>query len=326
MAIGDRIRAFREARAQGETPIRDALGLGQQQAPQQVAVNRSQGGGGGSGGTRGDPQVFALQQQLAAAGFNPGPIDGIMGPQTRAAMQARDAAANPVPLPRPRPEQPVPMPRPRPEQANSGMGSYNAQAPMDYRAQVGMAPNNQFSAPAPGSLTTGQLTPVDYRPPGWLPVPQPGPVPTTQEWTTRGRGGSIGAPDGDPSLAAVYDQGGLTGGQRTQYAAEQGMRTEPAPPPPTFDQRFAPLALPPAPTFDERFAPLALPQQAPPYVPTDLAQMRALAGTLGTPPAPNLTPREMARLGQLLRVRRDDTATMPREFIPTLGNLTAPGV
>ena len=40
----------------------------------------------------GDSDVFALQEKLAAAGFSPGPIDGIMGPQTQAAVDAYEAS------------------------------------------------------------------------------------------------------------------------------------------------------------------------------------------------------------------------------------------
>mgnify|MGYP003970327187 CR=1 FL=1 len=39
-----------------------------------------------------DPNVRELQEDLKAAGFDPGPIDGIMGPQTQAAIDKRDAA------------------------------------------------------------------------------------------------------------------------------------------------------------------------------------------------------------------------------------------
>ena len=40
----------------------------------------------------GDSDVFALQEKLAAAGFSPGPIDGIMGPRTQAAVDLYEAA------------------------------------------------------------------------------------------------------------------------------------------------------------------------------------------------------------------------------------------
>lgn len=37
----------------------------------------------------GNPDIAALQQKLASAGFNPGKIDGIMGPNTQAALDAQ---------------------------------------------------------------------------------------------------------------------------------------------------------------------------------------------------------------------------------------------
>lgn len=42
----------------------------------------------------GDPNVRALQESLKKDGFDPGPIDGIMGPQTQAAQAARNATGS----------------------------------------------------------------------------------------------------------------------------------------------------------------------------------------------------------------------------------------
>jgi hypothetical protein len=39
-----------------------------------------------------DPQVLALQQRLLEEGFDPGALDGIMGPHTEAALLAQQAA------------------------------------------------------------------------------------------------------------------------------------------------------------------------------------------------------------------------------------------
>lgn len=63
------------------TPVSPSNGGNQPSAPS--------GGGGGGGG---DSSVRQLQTDLRNAGFDPGPIDGIMGPKTRAAMAARDRA------------------------------------------------------------------------------------------------------------------------------------------------------------------------------------------------------------------------------------------
>ena len=39
-----------------------------------------------------DPRVEALQKELKAQGFDPGPFDGVMGPRTQAAVNARNTA------------------------------------------------------------------------------------------------------------------------------------------------------------------------------------------------------------------------------------------
>ncbi len=76
----------------------------------------------------GDLKIRRLQTQLQSQGFDPGPIDGIDGPRTQAALAARrqqeraNIANTPpipglrpdVPLPRLRPDQTQPLPRPRP--------------------------------------------------------------------------------------------------------------------------------------------------------------------------------------------------------------------
>lgn len=45
-----------------------------------------------SSSPKGDSSVLTLQQQLKAAGFDPGPLDGIMGPRTKAAQEAYNKA------------------------------------------------------------------------------------------------------------------------------------------------------------------------------------------------------------------------------------------
>ena len=44
--------------------------------------------------TMADPRVKAAQTALAAQRFNPGPIDGVMGPKTRDAIKAFQKARN----------------------------------------------------------------------------------------------------------------------------------------------------------------------------------------------------------------------------------------
>jgi hypothetical protein len=44
------------------------------------------------GGHHPDPTVLALQERLLANGFDPGSLDGVMGPQTEAALAAEQAA------------------------------------------------------------------------------------------------------------------------------------------------------------------------------------------------------------------------------------------
>lgn len=252
----------------------------------------------------------------------PQPTTGAMPlPRPQQTTQASSA-----PLPPPNPQRgPVPLPRPRPEPVNSGMGSYNPAAPMNYAATANIQQQGQIAPPPPGSLTAGVMTPVI--PAGWRPVPQGPGVPTTQRWTQNRPGGSVGSQDGDPDRAAIYDQPDITGAQRAQYAAERDMRTEPAPPPPWTPNGDAFLAAEQEMIRrqDEAARQAALAQ---PYTPPNLGALLTAAQNIGAGPPPELTPLEMARLGQLLRVRRDDTATMPAGVVPprNLGALIAPGV
>jgi hypothetical protein len=48
--------------------------------------------GGGGHHAVADPAIMELQISLQNDGFDPGPIDGVMGPRTRAAMEARSHA------------------------------------------------------------------------------------------------------------------------------------------------------------------------------------------------------------------------------------------
>lgn len=43
------------------------------------------------GGYHADPAILALQQRLLENGFDPGPLDGVMGPRTEAALAAEQA-------------------------------------------------------------------------------------------------------------------------------------------------------------------------------------------------------------------------------------------
>jgi hypothetical protein len=43
------------------------------------------------GGHHADPAILALQQRLLENGFDPGPLDGVMGPRTEAALAAEQA-------------------------------------------------------------------------------------------------------------------------------------------------------------------------------------------------------------------------------------------
>lgn len=181
----DEIRNIRQQRMAGDTPFRDRIayalqqwrGGGQQSAPTPPAPIPYAGSGGGASG--GDPAVRALQERLQAAGFDPGPIDGLDGPQTQAAVRAFQQAngltvdgiagrqtmgaldrigqvapqttASAVPLPRENPARPLP---PLPPGNPSRMAAPpNPQARLDYRAPVQPAGLPAMPiGPAPGSL------------------------------------------------------------------------------------------------------------------------------------------------------------------------------
>ncbi len=137
------------------------------------------------------PGAAAPQQggkATAPVPYTGGPIRGAAASSSQVqapGLQTKTPQAQP-PLP---PGNPVrtagaPLPRPNPAAPNVPGPPLDRGAPM----QAGGGP-------------------AGYQPAGWNPVPAPGPVPTTQQWTTRGRNpGPIGAPDGDPAMAEIYGQ------------------------------------------------------------------------------------------------------------------------
>lgn len=109
--------------------------------------------------------TLALQKQLLAAGFNPGPLDGIMGPKTRAAMQAQATAqarvaAPPTPAPAPAPA-PTPAPPPAPSAppanplySDPAFLAYAANSGRDY--ETAAADVQRKKAAIEGALTVSQ--------------------------------------------------------------------------------------------------------------------------------------------------------------------------
>lgn len=83
----------------------------------------------------------------------PAPTTGAMPVSRPASVAARDPMA--APMPRPRPGAPGAPPAP----SGSGMGSYNQPVQTNFAAPVAPQSPQQISAPQPGSLTTGSLTP-----------------------------------------------------------------------------------------------------------------------------------------------------------------------
>lgn len=173
-----------------------------------TAARPSSGGGGGARLAGYDPAVEQAQRELAAAGFDPGPIDGLMGPRTRAAMQAREAAgAMPAPtapqgggMPRPSimdrtmaavkggvgqmqvtgpavpGKTPAPLPRAniaRPGVAAPVMG--DGMVNRSYTQPTGqMAPRpvtGDGMANRQFTMPTGQMPAPAGPPPGWSPIP-----------------------------------------------------------------------------------------------------------------------------------------------------------
>lgn len=190
-----------QRRANGEHPILDAIrNAGQSNRSPTASVmtpatQRNQpsayaGTDSPSQGGQNRDQIRALQQSLKDAGFNPGPIDGVMGPRTQAAITARNAASTPIPRPRPNstgwmgqavrngagtPPTPVqPLPRPRPEPPAPPVPQPNP----TRTGWIGQAAQN-----APGMVT-----------PTAAPMPVPQPNPTRQGWIGQAIGNGAGQP------------------------------------------------------------------------------------------------------------------------------------
>lgn len=104
-----------------------------------------------------DPQVEALQERMASLGLNPGPIDGIMGPRTMAAMQQmqRMEMAAPSSAPMQRPGGPVPVPLPVPNPQRTAADNY------------GFFPNYRPSG-IPAPVMPVERAPIE--PAGWRPA------------------------------------------------------------------------------------------------------------------------------------------------------------
>lgn len=85
-------------------------------------------------------KTLALQKQLLSAGFNPGPLDGIMGPRTQAALnqysakQAAQPSAPAATVPQPVQSAPTPAPTPTGPAANP---LYSDPAFLAYAANSG---------------------------------------------------------------------------------------------------------------------------------------------------------------------------------------------
>lgn len=140
--------------------------------PAPIPANAARPAGGGGGAS--DQTVAQLQQQLRDAGFDPGAIDGQMGPRTRAAItafqQARGLQADGIAGPQTRaalaqPQQSPPLPNPNVARPGVAPAGPAAQANLNYRIPVTPAAPTAITAPQPGSLTTGSMTPMNPPPP-----------------------------------------------------------------------------------------------------------------------------------------------------------------
>jgi peptidoglycan hydrolase-like protein with peptidoglycan-binding domain len=118
------------------------------------------------------PAVREMQQQLRAAGFNPGPIDGKFGPRTEAAVnafqRARGLSVDGIVGPQTRgalgqvPGRPtapgqVPLPPPRPQTAPAAGQAPAAQAPAAPGAAANGTARLSRQPNGPG-MTTGSIT------------------------------------------------------------------------------------------------------------------------------------------------------------------------
>ncbi len=105
----------------------------------------------------GDPDIRRLQERLQSEGFDSGPIDGIDGPRTQAALAARRQqeqanTANTPPIPRLRPD--VPLPGLRPDQTQ----------PLPRLRPAVDRPLGNKLAPVPAAAATAAVPPISAQP------------------------------------------------------------------------------------------------------------------------------------------------------------------
>lgn len=113
-----------------------------------------------------NPDRIQAGAVLTIPGQQPAPTPAPASPPLPVANPSRMASASP-PLPVPNPQgqgAPVPLPRPRPPAAQPI--AYNPQAPMNYGLPITAQGPASISAPPPGSLMTGSLTPTGPAPLG----------------------------------------------------------------------------------------------------------------------------------------------------------------
>jgi murein DD-endopeptidase MepM/ murein hydrolase activator NlpD len=154
-----------------------------------------------------DPQVAAAQRELASLGLNPGPVDGLLGPRTQAAMAAHERTKS-TPMPQSRAEA---FAVPTPQSRASALGVPNApsyssalaQEISEFNKTMGIPEQRQavpvspqYAAVAPAGLLSDPVAqaPISpnrpplsryedifgQRPPGQLPTVANQNVPTPQ--------------------------------------------------------------------------------------------------------------------------------------------------
>jgi peptidoglycan hydrolase-like protein with peptidoglycan-binding domain len=136
---------------QGGARLREAQGFA---GTTRVSVEA--GSGGGTVVLRVDPMIEALQKELALAGFYEGPVDGVYGQRTRAAIEAFQTSQGREPTGVATPELVDEVRYTRELLAASGLLE-GAAAPEEVealrRAQAGLAELGYLRGPADGILT-----------------------------------------------------------------------------------------------------------------------------------------------------------------------------